>query len=127
MTSRSTSSKMEAYYASIRDLISLNSDVMENGCWLWRGRGWGSDYQRIRYKKPDNSSDRFYVHRLAYFGYNMTMEVPHGLEISHLCGHRACVNPAHLIAETGQTNRSRRRCHRDKYCYDHHPPCLWDM
>jgi HNH endonuclease len=63
-------------------------------CWVWQGatgvQGFG--HCRAADGRPG------YAHRLAY---EMTIgPIPPGLTIGHLCGVRACVNPAHLRAIT---------------------------
>lgn len=58
----------------------------ETGCWLWAGR-----LDRHGYGKQDGQL----VHRL-YYAYNHG-EIPAGVEISHSCRVRHCVNPAHLL------------------------------
>ena len=37
-------------------------------------------------------------------------------EFSHLCGHKFCVNPKHIIVEKQSCNQKRRRCHRMGRC-----------
>ena len=46
-------------------------------------------------------------------------------EISHLCGHRACINPMHLNLESRKINNSRIPCHSRSTCggHDKEPAC----
>lgn len=67
------------------------------GCWQWTGhigtKGYGT------YWRDDTNA---LAHRVAYeltFG-----GIPEDSQIDHLCGHRWCVNPAHLDPVTCKEN-----------------------
>ena len=63
-------------------------------CWLWTGCRSKTGYGR--------AGKRDYAHRLAAeFTYG---PCPEGLEVRHLCGVRACCNPAHLRYGTHSEN-----------------------
>lgn len=85
-------------------------------CWIWTGarvRGYGQFFAG-----PDASRRLISAHRWSYEFH--IGPIPDGLQIDHRCHsvdrtcvggvaciHRACVNPAHLEAVTGQTNTDR--------------------
>lgn len=74
--------------------------IDENGCWIWqRCEAWGG------YGKTKHKGKTVLAHRVLYervFG-----EIPHGLELDHLCRVRLCVNPEHLEAVTHAENMRR--------------------
>lgn len=91
----------------------------EDDCWEWiGGRSWD------RYGSFWAGERSVYAHRFAY---ELAIgPVPEGLQVRHLCGSRACVNPAHLELaanqESGQARspnaesvRAYKRRHRDKH------------
>lgn len=72
-------------------------------CWLWVGR----DAPRSPYGSFRIAGRTTTAHRYSY-------EIAHGpiaegLEVDHLCVVPRCVNPAHLEAVTGRTNKLRGR------------------
>ncbi len=95
----------------------LRAQISEqhNGCWLWIGgldrKGYGVTYWKGRSQK---------VHRVVYE--ELAGQIPHGLQLDHLCRVRNCVNPAHLepvtLAEnvrrgnSGLQNRTKTHCPR---------------
>ncbi len=83
----------------------------ETPCWIWLRALSRNGYphlepSRAERRKPAREVPSRYAHRLSYeahFG-----PVPPGLELDHLCGHRCCINPAHLEAVTRAENVRRR-------------------
>lgn len=77
--------------------MSYVMPIPESGCWVWMG-GVG----RGGYGKFYHNSKTVLAHRISYldaFG-----EIPHGLQLDHLCRVRCCVNPNHLEPVTARTN-----------------------
>lgn len=77
---------------------------LDGSCWIWAGcrneKGYG--YFNLRRKN-------YRAHRLAYAS---VCGVPdESLEMDHMCGNRACCNPAHLEPVTGEENRLRSNHH----------------
>lgn len=68
-------------------------------CWIWQGRinQWG--YGQISKRYGTQVAHRaFYMHHVG--------EIPHGLQLDHLCRVRCCVNPEHQPV-TGSENLRR--------------------
>ena len=76
-------------------------------------------------------------HRLALLIKLNDIELPRGLECSHLCHNKGCVTLGHLEAEPHAVNMDRNRCRfqreetgQDDFCFGHefcgkkHPKCL---
>lgn len=73
--------------------------IGEGGCWIWAKARTADGYGAI------NRDGETLAHRWFYARENGP--VPNGLQIDHLCGVRACVNPDHLEPVT-QTENVRR-------------------
>jgi hypothetical protein len=88
---------------SIRDWRRFwNKAEKTGGCWFWRG--WLNAYGYAMFRLNGKNC---YAHVLAYV--STKGPVPRGLELDHLCRHRACVNPAHLEAVPHSVNCRRGR------------------
>lgn len=64
-------------------------EVDDRGCWIWQLSTTSDGYG-----KATVQGRRLYAHRVSYEEH--VGPIPEGLTIDHLCGVRACVNPAHL-------------------------------
>lgn len=72
-------------------------------CWTWVGggcRGYGQ-FRNVR------------AHRWAYE--HLVGQIPEGMVLDHLCGHRDCVNPSHLEPVTVAENNRRARISRGSH------------
>lgn len=70
-------------------------------CWYWRGSTHKLGYGQFRTSRQRTE----YVHVVAYQW--LVGPVPEGMELDHLCFHRACVNPDHLEPVTHAVNVQR--------------------
>lgn len=69
-------------------------------CWPWIPRLMETGYGRVWWNGKSESA-----HRIAYLlGKG---PIPDGLHVDHLCGNRACQNPAHLEAVMSGENNKR--------------------
>lgn len=108
--------------AKIRFWDHVDKTSSRNECWLWRGRkdesGTGK-HRRARYGRFTIPGARnMMAHRYAWELRNG--KIPKGMEIDHLCGITACVNPDHLEAVTRRENLRRAIGHRWGTCKQGH-------
>lgn len=90
----------DRFFAKIRETLPPYGD-----CWMWTaplrpdgyGQFWGGDATQ-----GPQLAHRWAFERFKY-------PIPLGLDIDHLCGHPACVNPVHLEPVTPMENKRRRR------------------
>jgi hypothetical protein len=93
----------------------------------------GKDYRRLALGARQQHIN---AHVAAYMVSNLVAVIPAGMQVSHLCHHGECVNPAHLLLETAAQNRARNICqgwtylvcpcgcnHRFNPCH-HQPQCI---
>ena len=73
-------------------------DILDSGCWKWRGHLNDFGYGRITLDDGTYSL----VHRAAYILNHGS--IPEGLWIRHRCDFGSCVNPDHLEPGTAQDN-----------------------
>lgn len=83
-----------ACQSSRRPSITEDYEVVESGCWEWRGHidrnGYGKAYDPAR--QVGNRLD--WAHRVSYR--NHVGPIPAGRELDHMCENTACINPEHL-------------------------------
>jgi len=67
-------------------------------CWEWRG----ALFRDTGYGAVNIDGKTRTVHSFVYM--MVKGSVPLGMEIDHICGHRWCVRPSHLVAVTHSEN-----------------------
>ena len=104
--------------------------VQKGGCHLFDTMSFTSEY---KYWSLQARGVRTTIN-ISIFIYFMhhgmdkdVLPVVNKTEISHLCHHRACVNPAHLNLESTGINNERRVCRSQNRCKGHlnEPPCYF--
>lgn len=116
------------WFDEMAALLAKNSTYDSiKGCRTWlKGHNAGG-YGIIHARMPtQRSKAALYVHICAWLVKEGAFQVPSGLEVSHLCHVRDCIEPSHLTVEDTETNNSRQRCHNSQQCTkEHHPSCIF--
>lgn len=84
----------------LRDRLFERFDLVDTGCWLYRGYLTRDGYAQIRVDGV--ARGRHVVSYEMFVG-----PVPAGLELDHRCKRRACFNPRHLEPATRRENLHR--------------------
>lgn len=74
-----------------------------NGCWIYTPVNPVTGYAQFNTVGENRPTEL--AHRWSYE--HFIAPIPEGLEIDHLCGNRACVNPWHLEPVTHRVNALR--------------------
>jgi hypothetical protein len=74
-------------------------DKKDNGCWIWTGSTAVTGYCNFYYK-----GRVCLAHRASLCIHNGGKPLTPGLQVSHSCGVRNCVNPDHLSEKTASEN-----------------------
>lgn len=70
-----------------------------DGCWLWTGAKAITGYAIFGYK-----SKTWLAHRASLVVFKKVEQLTPGLQVSHSCRNRHCVNPDHLSQKTRSEN-----------------------
>jgi hypothetical protein len=124
---------MDTFWANIGASFKPKYENSEDnlGCYLWVGALRSSGYGRFWIKWPDMAYRKEELaHRVAYMLEHKLLPeelqaMSGGLELSHLCHHKKCVKPDHIILESHINNMSRLHCEKQGMCSANHwPLCL---
>ncbi len=88
--------KIHNRISQILDKIKIGT---ETECWPWMGRKGGAGYGLILYHDKASTA-----HRVVY--QLLVGPVPTDKEVLHLCEHRLCCNPRHLLVGSHRENVS---------------------
>lgn len=123
---------MEAFYEKYSAKLNKKSDIGgPNGdCKIWNGSK-DAGYGVLWVVWPGHTRKRVKVHRLALIIDQKISKNdipdhrgPNGIEASHLCGVKCCVNPHHLCWESHRKNQARMTCRKNEDCLGCDPPCI---
>ena len=82
---------------TIAERIWSKTRNLPNGCIEWTGAKDPKGFGRLHVgSRTDGTRRMALAHRWVYTLENGLGAVPHGLQIVHLCGNKACVAPTHL-------------------------------
>lgn len=95
--------------AEIMERLSMPEP--NSGCYLWLGKLGTNDYAYVNYRigDPIDGNRKRMSRKAATVALELTGRPwPKGMEVSHICNNRACVNPDHMLWETHSENLARR-------------------
>ena len=110
----------------MKEKLAAKSEKVGGGCIYWKGGGVGRDgygILRVGWLVEGTCSKVEKVHRVALM---VEMRLTRsqfpdaGLEVSHLCHKKLCINPMHLTIESHATNQERIHCVLQGWCCGAH-------
>ena len=121
MLSKWQSSDKQAIMSKLAKSVKTPINDNPYGCIIWQRKTQSSGYPRTTVSiKHRMKSTSVLVHRLVYFiCHPSDVNRAAGLEVSHLCHNKSCVNPDHLLLESRTLNRNRKKCNKWKCCTGH--------
>lgn len=83
---------------TVAERLWAKTRILPNGCVEWTGTKDPRGFGRLHIGSRTNSTQRMgLAYRLAYELLNGPGSIPRRLRMTHACGNRACVAPAHLL------------------------------
>ena len=126
---------MDAFWWHLKEKLSKKTlfNQGQHQCNEWVGCLEHGTYGKLTVTWPDGTKSVERCHRVSYMVAHeiLRADMPcindngKKLEVSHLCHNGICVNPAHLVLETHETNLERISCKSQGQCTKQHQPfCL---
>ncbi len=123
---------LEIIHVLHRKLVETSERDPKSDCIIFSG-STQNGYGMIR-KSIDNERFRLYAHQVALLHNTNMTAIPDGLQCSHLCHIKLCVNVAHLSLESQSVNNNRNMCRNERKCSRDHansdgsslPDCIFD-
>jgi hypothetical protein len=85
----------------------------DDGCWVWTGTLHRTGYGQIKVGRVMRQA-----HRAAFTTFYGP--IPAGYELHHVCGRKACVNPAHLKLITRREHARLSESAQKRWCKNGH-------
>ena len=118
---------MDAFFENLKEKLNSKSERGPQGdtCVYWRGRISSSGYGLQTVYWPEEGRKVEKAHRVALMAdrKQTRSQFPRdSVECSHLCHHKLCVNPQHLVLESHSVNQERNHCQSQGLCSKSHLP-----
>lgn len=91
---------------SLRERLLAGYEVVDSGCWRWKGATTGKGYGVIvlnrKVATKHGLGRNYQTHRASYEVHHGT--IPEGMVVRHKCDNKLCMNPEHLEVGTQRDN-----------------------
>jgi hypothetical protein len=95
--------RLQDGYSSGGKFIPKATTNADKQC-LLHNKAFKERYPKMKIEGPQE----YYIHHLVIRAKGEVLNEQ--LQVSHLCHEKTCINPAHIIQESGHLNRSRQPC-----------------